>query len=129
MCTTVTITHTRCYCVNIIHLFHMLIYTESNLLYYVIYHIECILFGQPYFIFLMGVSLAHYSETKCLWKLWLYDRWLNKWFVNRSSESTEKYFKMQNISVLNFDFSLRQGTLQPVPLTHSEKSNVITAEI
>ncbi len=27
---------------------------------------------------LMEVSLAHYIETKCMWKLWLYDMWLNK---------------------------------------------------
>ncbi len=32
-------------------------------------------------VFWMGVFLAHYFETKCTWKLWLYDMWLNKWFV------------------------------------------------
>ncbi len=29
---------------------------------------------------LMVVPLTHYYETKCMWKLWLYDMWLNKWY-------------------------------------------------
>ncbi len=33
---------------------------------------------------LMEVSLAHYIETECMWKLWLYDMWLNKKILSLS---------------------------------------------
>ncbi len=36
----------------------------------------------------MSFSLAHYFETKCMWKLWSYAMWLNKWFRSLSLSLT-----------------------------------------
>ncbi len=39
---------------------------------------------QQHNFVLIEVSLAHSIETKCIWKLWLYDMWLNKSFLSLS---------------------------------------------
>ncbi len=96
LCTTVTIKYIRCYVpISMQHNFHSLIRHPHPNLYFITYNPRMYLFLWTicYYVYvhtpleyyvdkcIYWVSLAHYCETKCTWKLGLYNMWLNKWLL------------------------------------------------
>ncbi len=71
----------------VVNLCNVFVFCQPHIImyYYVYVHVYVEYYIDMYIYFvLMKVLLTHYFETKFLWKLWLYDMWLNKWFLSLS---------------------------------------------